>query len=243
MEEVVLDGYDLDLSSDDVAEFIHNGLHLLETIRADVTSYLPDVDFATLPSAAAGLATSRENLRRRLNELGIHPLKLNLEFTNKLSDFEIPSMPTMPIMPSMPSMDSLRTKLSELDFDPSGHLPLIPLSYVPQLKAHLAHLQAHMQDLPSCFSSPSSTSPGASFPFQIGLTPPKIVTDILSDLLEEDTEEAIEADIKKAEAEAVSTNEHVKETLTKSHYGRVLVNFDDLPPKWQNNEHVRTGYR
>lgn len=242
VEEVPLEGFNLTLNTDDVAQFINNGLELLQNIRADVTSYLPDVELATLPSAAAGLATSRENLRRRLNELGIHPLKLNLEeITNKLSEFEIPNMPAMPVMPSMPTMDSLRTKLSELDLDPRDHLPLVPLSYVPRLKEHLGHLQEHMQELHSCFSSsPLSETP---FPFQIGLSPPKAVTDLLTDLLEEDTEEAIEADIKKAEEEAVSSNKLLVEALKKSHYGRVLLKFEDLPPKWHNNEYVHTGYR
>ena len=91
-----------------------------------------------------------------------------------------------------------------------------------------------MQD----FSVPSSST----FPLP-SISPPKVLSDLLAALLEEDTEEAIEKDIIKAEVDTKTMKEQVIQALVKSANGRRLISFEDLPDKWQNNEYVREGYR
>jgi len=252
---------DIAIDSDDVATFIRQGFELLRTIRAEVCSHLPEVefdfDFDSLPAVAL---QKRDALRNRLNDLGIgiqmniNPHQLADQLHDRLDqlkssaadkfDFEkmhahMPVMPSMPTIPSMPSMDSLRSRLSELKPGVATAMANAkdPLSYVPRLKAHLASLHAHMQDLPSAVQSTST------FPLPNGILPPKIVTDILADLLEEDTEEAIQADMQK-EKEAVETmHVQVLRALERSNHGRRLIKYDELPVKWRNNEFVQHGYR
>lgn len=249
---------DIAFDCDDVAAFIKRGFELLQTIRAEVCSHLPEVDFDfdfdSLPAAAM---QKRDALRNRFNDLttgiqmNINPHQLADRLHDRFDHLKLSAvdkfdfekihthMPTMPTIPSIPSINSLRSRLSDLK--PGMAMAMAnakdPLSYVPRLKAHLASLHAHMQDLP--FTAPSTST----FPLPNGILPPKIVTDILADLLEEDTEEAIQADIQK-EKEAVETmHGQILRALEKSNHGRRLINFDDLPMRWRNNEFVHRGYR
>lgn len=245
-EDLVFDG-------DDVAAFIQQGLELLRTIRAEVSSYLPDVsmsvdfDFdlpasAHVAAAAEAMQQKKDAFRTRLTEFGNHidpHHQLQELLTDKLPDFA-----DMVHMPSR-SMDALRARLSDLA---PGSISVVgnnALGYVPRLKEHLASLQAHMQDLP--FRVPSTAL--SAFPHLPGgaggIHPPipTIVTDLLADLLEEDTEEAIEADIQKEKRDVQSAHVEIHRALEKSENGLKLIEFDDLPFKWRNNRWVRGGYR
>lgn len=241
---------DTSFDSDDVATFIKQGFELLRTIRADVCSHLPEVEFDSLPALAM---QKRDALRDRLNDLksmsmSMNPHHLADRLHDQFDHLKLSAADTfdfekvhvhMPAMPSIPSMDSLRSRLSDLK---PGMATAIanakdPLSYVPRLKSHLASLHEHMQGLPFNVRSTST------FPLPSGISPPKIVTDILADLLQEDTEEAIQEDIQK-EKEAVETmHSQVLRALERSNHGRRLIEYDDLPMKWKNNEFVRHGYR
>jgi adiponectin receptor len=191
---------DLDLSVEDIGAFVQQGVELLQSIRADVCSYLPDdFDF--------GASTSHA-LRNRL---------LDFDVRSKFPDF------------GMPTMGHLRSRLSEIS-------PTSPLSYIPTLKAHLSRLQIHLQNHP--FSTPSNRT----FPLP-SISPPKVLSELFAILLQEDTEEAIEEDIKKARQEEETMHEQVKRALVKSQHGYRLIRFEDLPHKWRNNEFVHTGYR
>lgn len=228
---------DIALDSEDVANFIKEGFELLQTIRADVCSFLPEyVDF---DSSAA-------SLRTRLHELGT---QINTQqLTEKLHDFEMPSMSV--------SMEGLRhhLHLPDLSLSDFGSPDSNPMSYIPRLKAHLASLQEHMSDLPS--NMPFSTFPLPSF-----LHPPAIISELLADLSllstdnweifkadlqllkEGDSEEAIQADLKKEKVDNETMHVQVLRALERSREGEVLIQFTDLPSKWRNNEFVQYGYR
>jgi adiponectin receptor len=144
----------------------------------------------------------------------------HLDVRSRLPEFE---------MPTIPSMDELRTRLSTLS-------PSSSLSCVPRLQAHLIRLQEHFKSLP--FSVPSRSS--LPLPW---ISPPKALSDLIVDLLNEDTEESIEADIKKEKIAEETMHEQVKRALVWSHQGCQLISYEQLPEKWRNNEFVLTGYR
>lgn len=215
---------DIVLCSDDVATFIKQGFELLQAIRADVCSYLPEMEF----DFDFAFDTHSDSLRSRLAGT-THQLADRFPDFPPLTDLKS-SLPTM-TMPSL-SMDDLKSHL---------HLPAgvnDPMSYVPQLKAHLASLQEHLHE-----RLPSTTHTLYAFPRPSQLSPPKAVMDILTDLLEEDTEEAIQADIQKEKLDVETMHGQILRGLEKSENGSCLIRFGDLPRKWQNNEFVQFGYR
>lgn len=233
---------DLGLNGEDIAEFLAQAFELLSTIRTEVCSYLPDVadlnfDFPFPDSET--MHAKREAFKHRLSELG----------TNLQSHVPSPGAHWQSVSDKFEQMstdaqNALRSRLSDLTPDgfafasPSGAASSA-MSYVPRLKAHLASLQAHMQDLP--FRGVPS-APAFGDPVTVHAVP-KIVTDLLADLLQEDTEEAIQADMEKEKAVVESTHAEVARALEKSGGGRRLIGYEDLPRKWRNNQHVRNGYR
>lgn len=111
------------------AEWAQTGMEMLEKIRADVSTYLPDLDYVGLPSL--------DGMRSRLEDVRTH----------------LPDMPDvrahLPDMPDVPSfaLADLRARLSDFNF--SAHRPL---SYIPRLSSHLESLHSHL-------ASASSTVP------------------------------------------------------------------------------------
>ncbi|KAF8344084.1 hemolysin-III related-domain-containing protein [Cantharellus anzutake] len=205
---------DLDLSVQDVTDFVKKGFALLRDIRSDVCSYLPDdLGFASVPSG--------RSLRERLPLPELH-VRHKL---SKLGDFEMPAMPAL-----VPSMEEIKSRLK--DMSPTG---IDPLSYVPRLKAHLQRLHIHFQEFPL-------TGPSAYTVPLPGLSPPKVLSDLLAELVG-DTEEAIQEDIKVAQRAEVTMHEQVRTALEKSVDGCCLIQYKDLPDKWRNNEYVVSGYR
>lgn len=237
---------DLGLNGEDIAEFLAQAFDLLSTIRTEVCSYLPDtvdlnnyfVDFPFPIPHSETMHAKREAFKHRLSELGTN-LQLHVPSRQGISDrFE---------QMSTDAQAALRSKWSDLT--PDGGFAFAgsgaansAISYVPRLKEHLTSLQEHMQDLPF-------RVPPAFAHLQIGGDPaavhavPKTVTDLLADLLQEDTEEAIQADMEKEKAVVESTHAEVARALEKSESGRRLIEYEDLPRKWRNNQHVRYGYR
>lgn len=191
------------MSVEDARLFVRHGVDLLHSIRADVYSYLPELDF--------DFGNGSDSLRSHLPDFDFNDVKSHLPV---FSDFDF----------EMPTMDGLRSRISEIT-------PSSPLSYLPTLQSHLSKLQAHVQDLPS---------PACSLP---SISPPKVLSDLLADLLAEDTEEIIQADIQRAKEEEETMQVQIKRALVKSDGGRMLIMFRDLPSKWQNNEYIFTGYR
>src|SRR5258708_2035367 len=201
----------LDISVQDVTDFVKKGFTILRDIRSDVCSYLPD-DFG-FPS----VSVHGSSLRERLPELDVRS-KLP-----RLGDLEMPTIPTVP------SMEEIKLRLKEMS--PSV---IDPLSYVPRLEPHLQRLHKHFQEFPP--SGPSA----CSFP-HLSISPPKVLSDLLAELIGEDTEEAIQEDIKLAEQAQLTMHEQVKIALSKSMHGCRLIRYEDLPCRW-NNEHVLAGY-
>lgn len=230
---------DIALDSEDVANFIKQGFELLQTIRADVCSFLPEYPDFVDSSAAS--------LRSRLHELGT---QINTQqLTDKLHDFEMPSMSMEGLRQHLPHLPDLSRSLSDFDFS-SPDSNSNPMSYIPRLKAHLASLQEHMSaELPS------------NMPFPSSLHPPAIISELLADLSllstdnwqtlkadlqllkEGDSEEAIQADERQEKVDKETMQGQVLRALERSRNGEVLIQFTDLPSKWRNNEFVQYGYR
>ena len=205
------DGVDLDISVQDVTDFVKKGFAILRDIRSDVCSYLPD-DLG-FPSAHGS------SLRERFPDLDVRS-KLA-----KLGELEMPNMP------AMPSMGELKLRLKEMS--PST---IDPLSYVPRLNDHLQRLQKHFQEFPP-FGPFARTLP------RLSISPPKVLSDLMTELLEEDTEEAIQKHMMLAQQAELTMHEEVRMALSKSTNGSRLIGYQDLPYRWKNNEFVLAGYR
>ncbi|KAG8904481.1 hypothetical protein FRC01_008709, partial [Tulasnella sp. 417] len=122
------------------------------------------------------------------------------------------------------TMDDARERFRHLDL----HLPSFPNTqeYQDRLQTRLTSIREYLQAV----SLPSPTQ--ISLP---SLPTPKTLTNLLPDILgpeEDETERALRA--RAAE---------IRRALTASCNGLKLINFNDLPTRWKNNEHVHHGYR
>ncbi|KAF8510560.1 HlyIII-domain-containing protein [Hysterangium stoloniferum] len=178
---------------DDARARIRDGLEMLDRIRADVCSHLPEL---------SGFDFS-------LPELDLH-------------------------LPSTPSLE-------DLNFDNFQS----PLSYLPTLTTHLDTLHEHLLSLqlPSSIklNFPTPSPNGRISELLYKLQDPDLFTDPLKsplDFLVESRKPPFDP----AELEKQAASQ-IESALKKSLFGERLLLFQDLPHRYQNNEHVLSGYR
>jgi len=147
-------------------------------------------------------------------------------------DFSLPEIDLY--LPSTPSLE-------DLNFDNFQS----PLSYLPTLKSHLDTLHEHLLSLqlPSSIklNFPAPSPNGRISELLYKLQDPDLFTDPLKsplDFLAEGRRPPFDP----AELER-QTESQVESALEMSLFGERLILFQDLPDRYQNNEHVLSGYR
>ncbi|KAF9050031.1 hemolysin-III related-domain-containing protein [Panaeolus papilionaceus] len=229
--------------TEDEKPWVHTALEMLERIREDVCSHLPEIHFADLSSM-------EEFLRSHLPDL--HDVRSHLPEMPHLPDMadmrsHLPDMPPLPDMTDMrshlpdmltlPDMDDMlsdmrhklndvRTRFQELDFQ--HHF-----TYIPTLTAHLENLKSHL----------SNSEVGT----EISFGPSNVLSDLLKSVLESD----VAQDIINSAPDALEQGEHMLEAaalevamaVKRSLQGMHLIKYSDLPHPWKNNPFVVHGYR
>ncbi|KAF8319336.1 HlyIII-domain-containing protein [Clavulina sp. PMI_390] len=232
---------------DDISNFVSQALHLLRTIRAEVYSHLPDVDLDAAFDLEA-MQARRDAIKNRLSEFGATIKRgRGRAYSSSMAEFQemMQSMTNVSNVhvPTMKDVEDWGNRFSEVTSNNIDGMRRNAMMYVPRLQEHLASLQAHMHALPSLPSFPSSSSFSTSGPSAANHCIPHTITELLTSLLETDTEEAILEDIRKEREEVESAHVEIARALEKSENGTKLIRYEDLPFKWKNNPWVRGGYR
>ncbi|KAG6850136.1 hypothetical protein H0H93_000521 [Arthromyces matolae] len=211
-----------ELTIDEARQWARTALEMLEGIRADVCSYLPELHFAEL---------SVENFRAHLPDLmevsGLSEMRSHL-----------PDMPHLLEMPNVRSrlsdmrhtLNDVRSRFTDLEFK-------TPLHYIPTLSNSLERLHSHLasMELPSRLEI-TSLAPSAVISDMLEtLLSSELFTDILSASPVEFVEET-ESMIHKAANDVANAVKHSLE-------GVRLLQYSELPEQWQNNPFVTYGYR
>ncbi|KAF9565396.1 HlyIII-domain-containing protein [Agrocybe pediades] len=226
-----------EITIEEATQWARTALEMLEGIRADVCSHLPELPFADMESF----------VKSHLPEMPDVPI-LN-EMRSHLPDMaemrsHIPSLPdTMAEMRShMPNMDDVRSHISDmrhklddvrtrfqLDFDFKQ-----PFSYIPTLSDHLENLHSHLSSV--------------EIPTVPSFTPNTVISDLLESLLNSDVvKDILNSHPEEVIAEGEDLLERaaleVKLAVQRSLEGAHLIRYSDLPKPWRNNPFVTHGYR
>lgn len=217
---------------EDVVQWARTALDMLEGIRADVCSHLPELPTADL--------SAMEALLRALPDFPDVP-----NFAELRS--HLPDMPHLPDMadvrahfPDMPSLsemgsgmysrlDDVRARFHELDF--RG-----PFGFLPVLSDRLESLNSHLS------TSVLPDGKGVSFvPNTVlsGLLDALLSSDVIADILNSRPADVICESEDMIERAALEVAHAVK----RSFKGMRLIKYSDLPQPWRNNPFVTHGYR
>jgi len=207
---------------EEVSQWAHTALEMLEGIRNDVCSQIPEFQLADLSSI--------ENfVKSHLPDLPEMP---------NFSDMRA-HLPDMPQLPDMSShledmrhkLDDVRSRLHEIDFHQ-------PLSYVPTLSTHIKSLHSHLSDFTSLPDQPFPSFTPSTFLSDLldAVLNSEVVTDILNNSPDSDCASDGETVLEQAASE-------VMDAICKSFNGMQLIQYSDLPHPWKNNPFVTDGYR
>ncbi|KAG6919381.1 hypothetical protein DXG01_006930 [Tephrocybe rancida] len=204
-----------ELTVEEARQWARKALEMLEGIRADVCSHLPELHFAEM---------SVERFKSHFPDLpdvpGLHEMRSHL-----------PDMPHLPNMPHVRSrisdmrlrLDDVRSRFNDLDFK---H----PLTYIPTLSNHLENLQSHLSlmELPS--------------PLEISsLAPSTMIADLLEALLSSELAEMLPSPVdlvEETEDMLHKAANDVANAVKRSLQGVRLLQYSDLPQQWRNNPFI-----
>ncbi|KAF5322612.1 hypothetical protein D9619_001316 [Psilocybe cf. subviscida] len=231
---------------EDAAQWARTALDMLDNIRADVCSHLPEVPFADLSSVEAFVKSHLPDLPDVPNFTEMRSRFPDMaEMRSRFPDMpHLPDMAEMrshlPEIPSLPDMDEVRgmmrhkledvrTLFKELDLQE-------PLGYIPTLSDHLDNLNSHLSSIdvdPDAFFLPNT----GLYDYLDSLLNSDFLADILGSV-DKPTEQL---------AEGEGMFEHAAHEVTaavqRSLQGVKLIRYDDLPHPWRNNPFVEEGYR
>ncbi|KAF9260739.1 HlyIII-domain-containing protein [Marasmius fiardii PR-910] len=202
-------------------------LEMLNSIRADVCSHLPDF---VLPDITV------DNLRAHLPDLPSVTSKFpDLDFTKfdlDFNDFDFRN-----------KLDDVRTRLYEFDF--RQHF-----EYIPTLSARLQTLQIHLSsfELPQ-FELASSGTLHSLHVMLSDLVDNLLSSELVNDILSSAPEKGLKLKygLKESLREGEEMVEHfateVAHAVQRSFAGMRLITYSDLPAEWKNNPFVTQGYR
>jgi len=225
-------------SIDEATQWARTALEMLEGIRADVCSHLPEFQFADLSTLESFVKSHLPDLPdiSKFTEMRSHlPDMPHLPDMAEMRS-HLPEMPHLPDMDNVRShfsdmrlkLDDVRTRFHEFDFQK-------PLDYIPTLSNHLKNLHTHLSsmELPSGPPVPSLASSTVLSDLLDALLSSEIVTDILNS-----TPDVVEADAL-LERTACEVTDAIKRSLNGVH----LIKYSDLPAPWRSNPFVTHGYR
>ncbi|KAG5351385.1 hypothetical protein C0989_006716 [Termitomyces sp. Mn162] len=211
-----------ELTIEDARQWARTALEMLEGIRADVCSHLPELHFAEL-----SVETFKSHIPDLLDASGLNEVCIHLPEMPHLLD--IPDVRTR-ISNMRHKFDDVRSRFIDLDFKK-------PLHYIPTLSSRLDNLHSHLASLalPSRFEIATLASSALVSDLLEALSSSELVTDILSASPKEFVEET-EDMIHKAANDVANAVKH-------SLQGVRLLQYSELPEQWQNNPFVTYGYR
>jgi len=225
---------------DETALWARTALDMLEGIRADVCSHLPEMPFAELSTMEAFVKSHLPDLPHFPDMAEMRSCFPDLPYLPDMAEMRshLPDMPSLPDMDEVRShfsdmrlkLDDVRTRFHELDFQQ-------PFGYIPTLSDHLENLHSHL----SSMDVPSGL-PHTSF------TPNTVLSDLLDSLLNSDVVQDI---LNSTPAGVISEGEDMLEraahevanAVRRSLEGVHLIKYSDLPHQWRNNPFVTHGYR
>lgn len=216
------------MTIEEARQWAKTALEMLDSIRADVCSHLPEFHFADI--------SVEDFVKSHLPDLPDVP---------NLTDMRshLPDMPDMrshlPDMADMRShlpdfadmrskLEDVRTRFNDIDFQQ-------PLNYVPTLSNHLQKLHSHLSsmELPSTLDV-------------LPLAPSTMLSDLLDALLSSElVTDLLNATPDEVEIEDAfeKTAKEVADAIKRSFEGVRLIKYSDLPQQWKNNPFVTHGYR
>lgn len=236
-----------EIKIDEARRWAKTALEMLDNIRTDVQSHLPDTHFSDLASVESFLSAhipELSNLCSHLPEMS--DVRSRLPELPHLPDMaEMRShLPDMPYLPDMhdvrahfpdfaemrSKLDDVRSRFQEIDFN-------APLSYVPTLLTHLQKLHSHLSSAEVEFTKMFG-------PFS--LDPSSLLNEVLDALVSSEmTTKTINGEIASEEVENFieKATHDVTKAIKHSFEGLCLITYHDLPPAWKNNPFIIHGYR
>lgn len=220
---------------EDAVQWARTALDMLEGIRDDVCSHLPEVPFSDI---------SMDTFLKSFPDLPDVPNFAEMRsHWPDMSEMRshLPDMPDMrshlPDMPSLSEMssemyskfDDVRTKFNELDF--RG-----PFSYVPVLSDRLETLHSHLCSIEVADKSFASFTPNTVLS---SILDSLLNSEMLADILNSKPADVILEGEDMLERAALEVAHAVKRSLQGVH----LIKYSDLPHQWRNNPFVTHGYR
>ena len=209
-------------------------LDMLNRIRAEVRSHLPDVHFTDLASAEKFLSAYMPELPEISSLVDVY------SHLPEMSDVHLPEMPCLPDMSDMRThlpgftdvcskWDDARTRFQGID---SRKL----FDYIPTLSMRLHSLHSHLSSTEVEFAKMLSISSLAPILRDVldALSSSDLVTELTA--ITAETEERTDELIEKAAYEVGKAAKH-------SLQGMRLITYQDLPEPWKNNPFVTQGYR
>ncbi|KAF8627845.1 hypothetical protein AX15_004261 [Amanita polypyramis BW_CC] len=219
---------------EEAKQWANTALEMLEGIRAEVRSRLPELHLSDI-SIEAFAKSHLPDLPDTANLLGMcRHLPDMPDVRSHLPD--IPHLPEMSDMRShLPEfadmcfkIDDVRSRIRDIDFHQ-------PLSYIPTLSDRLRKLHSHLTSV--------EVPPGVSSP---SLTPGTLLSELLDALLKSEfvTDFLDSApDVKECEENFEKAALEVASAVKRSLQGVRLIRYSDLPHPWRNNPFVTRGYR
>jgi adiponectin receptor len=221
-------------------------LEMLEGIRTDVRSHIPELPFVDLSSmedfvrshlpdlpevpSLGGMKSHLPNIQRMRSHLPDMP---NLPDVSEMRA-HLPDMPSLPDMDNVITdmrvkLDDVRSRFNDIDFHK-------PFTYIPTLSQRLQTLQSYL----------SSTDVPSGLPMA-SIAPDSVLSNLLESLLNSD----IVKEILESAPEAFEEGEdilkgaaiEVADSIKRSLSGVRLINYSDLPHAWRSNPFVTHGYR
>lgn len=208
------------LKVEEARAWVRDGLKMLEQIKEDVCSHLPDLPLDS---------TTVENY-----------------VSSHLP--ELPDVPTLKeVTAHLPELAELRSRIAALDLSDMrtriesvcSHFPDLdfhhPLHYLPTLSEHLNTLHSHL----SSIQLPSSIA----LPLSVSAT---VLHDLHDKLRATEFSPLIHGKrslLERAEDKIAKMARETREALKLSLHGSALITYVDLPEEWRNNPFVTHGYR
>jgi adiponectin receptor len=219
-----------ELTIEEARAWARTALEMLDCIRADVLSHLPEFHFVDMSIEEFVKSHLPDTLDvQRLNDVRSH-LPDMTDMRSHLPDMpDVRSrLPDFTLSDVRSKFEDVRTRFYDLDFKR-------PLTYIPTLSNHLRSLHSHLSsmELPSGFEF-TSLAPSAVLS---DLLEALHCSDLFSDLVD------ASSDVREAEDMLERAAKDIARAVKRSLQGTRLIDYVDLPAPWQNNPHVIRGYR
>lgn len=202
---------------EEVRAWARDGLEMLERIRADVCSHLPEFSLET-PSVEEFVKSHMPDVPG-LDDMCAHLPSMPDAVRSRLPDITISDMRSR--------LDDVRTSFSDIDFHK-------PLEYVPTLSEHLQSLQSHLASV----DLPQNWRDSVAY-----FTPNATLTEMIDKVMSSEFVDKMSSDIRGGEDMLEKAALEVARAVRRSLNGSRLILYGDLPEKWRNNQFVARGYR